>query len=155
MAVNHDSAIDYQAVLADLLAKMELGQARFENWQAEKNELAATIQGIRAILARNGSQSAAADIPGISSVGIRPQPVNFYGLTYRQAVRKCFEMRNGGPLTAPDVADLLLNAGYDKERTRIKNNVDGTFRILRERGVIQKTADGTAYELNKGPQTLL
>ncbi|HEV8454248.1 MAG TPA: hypothetical protein VGQ24_05130 [Gemmatimonadales bacterium] len=150
MSVTYGKAIDYAAVLADLQGKLEQGQARFENWQIEKNDLLATIQGIKAILARDGGQTALSFPSGISSGGVRNQPVNFQGLNYKNAVRKCFEMKGGGPLTAPMVTDMLLAAGYGKSRTTIKNNVDGTFRVLRERGVLQKREDGRGYELASG-----
>lgn len=161
MDVTNEAPMDYTTVLEDLEAQLRAGQAQYEAWEQERNELLTAIESIRKLLRRQGSkQQMALPLPGghehaPTAAGFGPH--SFRGLTYREATKKVLGMV-GQPLSAPDVTNILFKAGYAKDRRKIKSNIDGIFKRLRDEGAIERVDDSTFYRLaeaNGGHPSLL
>ena len=141
--------MNYDAVLEDLESRLQAGQAAFEAWEGEKAELHRAIAAIQAIAARQGTaRQMSLPLAGAGrATGALPAGA-FRGLSYNEATRKAFSMFTK-PLGAPDVANLLYKAGYSASRKKIKSNVDGIFKRLRDAGVIERVDDTSTYVLTE------
>ena len=146
MLENDEVPMDYNVVLDDLQRQLRAGQARFEAWETEKAELLAAMDAIRKLANRHGSQQQIA-LPGIGGKPVaRSAPHTFRGLSYKDATKKVFGMFEK-PLTAPDVTDVLFNAGFASSRRLIKSNIDGVFKRLRDDRVIERVGETPTFRL--------
>jgi hypothetical protein len=147
--VSHTSTVDYRAVLSDLEAQLRAGQAHFDAWEAERASLVKAIDGVRSLLERQ-SQDQYSLLPpssgGASSSGtgtVLNLPGAFRGLSIFKATLKYWQMVDR-PLSSPEITDVLYKAGMAEKRSSIKNNVDSSFRRLRDLKYIEKVDEANS-----------
>lgn len=150
-------ATDYGKVLSDLQEEFQDGEAQFQTWSDRREKLLTAIEALKVLLGaapgveREAKQPVPRGEVGLSSVAgdrdlaaIAPLKGNPHNLNYRQAVNHVFKAL-GRPLAPFEVADLLFQVGFAEPRSKVKNNVDGTMRVLRQSGAIAKVDGGNKY----------